>query len=351
MKTGSTATIQDLAAVVEAQKASALDLMAATPSLTMLNARELHVEGHGDFQVADLAHKQIADERNIPRPFYERLRSQHPDLLDRTVNELWRREPARHLIRVHGDKARAYLGPRYRRLDNADLLEAVIPVLAKVPDLQIPSCEVTETRLYLKAVSPRVQGEVKPGDIVQAGVMISNSEVGVGALRVQPLVYRLVCTNGMVAGAPVRRFHVGRQIDSDEAVSIFQDETLRADDRAYWLKVRDVVEAAVSEARFQELLAQMRLSATTEPIADVGHGVEVLAQRFSLSGDEQSSVLHHLATGGDLTRWGALNAVTRASQDVESYQRATELEEIGGSILAMTGPEWAAVAAGRGAAS
>lgn len=37
--------------------------------------------------------------------------------------------------------------------------------------------------------------EVRKGDIVQAGVMISNSEVGLGAVSIQPLVYRLVCTN------------------------------------------------------------------------------------------------------------------------------------------------------------
>ncbi|MGH2928903.1 MAG: DUF932 domain-containing protein, partial [Solirubrobacteraceae bacterium] len=203
------------------------------------------------------------------------------------------------------------------------------------------------SRLYLKTVAPRVEGEVKKGDVVQAGVVISNSEVGLGALRIQPMIFRLVCTNGMIAGDPVRRYHVGRLIDSDEAVSIFGDETLRADDKAYWLKVRDVVKAAVSEARFQDLLAKMRFSATTEPIADVAHGVEMLAQRFSLSGDEQSSVLHHLAIGGDLTQWGTLNAVTRASQDMESYERATELEAVGGSILGMTDHEWATVAAGR----
>ena len=38
---------------------------------------------------------------------------------------------------------------------------------------------------------------MRPGDVVQAGVSISNSETGRGAVSVCPLVYRLVCTNGM----------------------------------------------------------------------------------------------------------------------------------------------------------
>ena len=52
------------------------------------------------------------------------------------------------------------------------------------------SCEVTENRLYLKVVNHRLEMEVRKGDIVQAGVMISNSEVGLGAVSIQPLVLR-----------------------------------------------------------------------------------------------------------------------------------------------------------------
>ena len=46
----------------------------------------------------------------------------------------------------------------------------------------------------------------------------------------------------------------GRAIESNEdSVLVFKDDTLAADDRAFFLKVRDVVEAAVSEATFQQV--------------------------------------------------------------------------------------------------
>lgn len=35
----------------------------------------------------------------------------------------------------------------------------------------------------------------------------------------------------------------------------------------------------------------------------------------------------------DFSQFGLVNAVTRSSQDVEDYNRATELERIGGTIL------------------
>ena len=41
--------------------------------------------------------------------------------------------------------------------------------------------------MYLKVVTPEVKFEVAPGDAVQAGIVITNSEVGCGTLAVQPL--------------------------------------------------------------------------------------------------------------------------------------------------------------------
>ena len=77
--------------------------------------------------------------------------------------------------------------------------------------MEVVSCEVTENRMFIKVVNHRLEAEVMPGDIVRAGVVISNSEVGLGAVSVRPLVYRLVCTNGMIVNDfGERKAHVGR---------------------------------------------------------------------------------------------------------------------------------------------
>ena len=44
--------------------------------------------------------------------------------------------------------------------------------------------------------------------------------------------------------------------------------------------------------------------------------------------------------GKDLTLYGLSNAITRHSQDVESYDRATELESIGYNVLSMPLRQW-----------
>ena len=68
--------------------------------------------------------------------------------------------------------------------------------------------------------------------------------------------------------------------------------------------------------------------------------VELLSNKFKLQRSESSGVLQHLIQGGDLSQWGLLNAVTRTAQDVESYDRATELEELGATVMSLPSAQW-----------
>jgi hypothetical protein len=72
--------------------------------------------------------------------------------------------------------------------------------------------------------------------------------------------------------------------------------------------------------------------------------MEITAKRFSFNETERESVLMRLAASGDLTRYGLANAVTRASQDVIDYDRATELERIGGQVIEMPRRDWMSLA-------
>ena len=47
-------------------------------------------------------------------------------------------------------------------------------------------------------------------------------------------------------------------------------------------------------------------------------------------------MFQHLTEAADYTLFGLANAVTRYSQDVESYDRASKLEEIGYSVMTMS---------------
>lgn len=299
-------------------------------------------QGDGEYGVTDLARRQLADKLKIPFTYFERMRSEQPALLDRNVNTWLQTDGDRRMIRTLDGQVRAVLSDRYRRLDNYDLAENVLPILQRLEGARFESVELTETKMYLKVVTPRVEYEIAPGDVVQAGIVISNSEVGCGTLSVQPLVYRLVCRNGLIASdRALRKTHVGRTLQSeDDPVTVFRDDTLAADDKAFFLKVRDVVEAAVSEATFRQVAQKMQKTREIRLTGDPVKAVEVLANRYTLNDTERAGVLRQLIVAGDLSAYGMVNAVTHFSHDVQDYDRATEFEALGGKLIELPSSEW-----------
>ena len=310
-----------------------------------LNMRT-HLKGTQQFTINDHAHGQLAQRLKIPKQYYDRLRDTYPDLLAANVNTFFQNEHERRMVRTLDGTARAFVSDKFRTdMDNYDVANAALPILREVPELKLQSLGVTDTRMYIKATFPRLRADVKLNDPVTAGIVISNSEVGAGSLRIEPLIYRLVCYNGMISGTVLKKFHVGaRQGLSDEAFSVLTQETREKSAEAMRSIIRDVVKAATNELDFKTRVEALR-SATDQRIdGDVPKAIEILGNRLNLTQGEQSGILSHLIEGGDLTQYGLANAVTRLSQDVEDYDRATELERAGGNVITLPTSQWQEVA-------
>jgi hypothetical protein len=336
--------LNDLGELILGQAIEKRDFIAPANKLrvSVLDHPMLHMEtqnGAITAEINDHALRQLATYGEIPAKYVEKLESA-PELLERNLNH-WLTESAEpRMVRLLANKEesvmRAFLSSRYRPLDNIDLAQRCLPRL-KAIGAEIKSCALTETRFYLQAVTERITREVKVGDRVQAGIVISNSEVGAGSLRIEPMIYRLVCSNGMVVGTSLRKFHVGRDGKSDDEFihEIFTDQTKALMDGAFWAKVGDIIDAAFDEARFEQVVGRMS-DATKTRVGDLPQDVvEVTASAFGLNKDEQDAMMRHLFEGGDLSLWGVVNAVTRTAADVSSYDRAVELERIGGQILGL----------------
>ena len=333
MKQGKTLT--ELGRELQRQRLNRQDFLADTRSLEVESndyGSTLHLSLDGKtygFQIGELAHQQIASRLNIPYRYYQKMQEEVPDLLDRNINTWLNEKPERRIIRVLDGKVRAFLSDRYRRLDNLELCAAVLPVIQEMQGSQIESCEVTLIHLYLKVVNRRVKAEVKVGDVVQASFVVSNSEVGLGSLRVEPLVFRLVCKNGLICkDLAQKKYHVGRQVNAseDSAYELYSDATLALDDKVFFMKVQDVVRSAVNEAKFMLTVNKLRESTQIPLKHEPVKAVELLADKFQLTESER----------GDNSRYGLVNAVTAASKIAKSYERATDLERIGGEILSLS---------------
>jgi hypothetical protein len=145
----------------------------------------------------------------------------------------------------------------------------------------------------------------------------------------------------VVNDAQIRSIHVGRVSAADENYQLYSDETIMADDYAFLKKVQDTVSAAVTEARFHQTVQQMREAAEASVnLADIPGVVKLASKDYYLNESEEAGVLGRFVEGRDMTLYGLANAVTRHSQDVESYDRASKLESIGYEIMTMSRQHW-----------
>ena len=341
-------SIHDVALEISRQKAAATDYVCQSAGVDFneVDGDVLVGAGGWNYPATPLAHRQIGERHKIPARHYDRLRQDYPDLLAETLNRIGQKEPSRRLVRTLDGSVRAYLSDRYRTLDNWEVAEHALPAIQEATSgtLEFASTEVTDTRLYLKALMPELQAEVRNvGDVVQGGISITNSECGLSALQARQLVLTLRCENGMVLpDSTYRRTHLGRELDDGQQFHSVQ--TQRLTNSAVMAQLADVIRGMLSEERFTAAVNRLGDSTERHLTGRPQNAVEQVAQRFDLNENESDGVLNHLIRGGDMTQYGLHAAVTRASQDVQDYDRASDLETMGGKIIELRSQDWEVIA-------
>jgi hypothetical protein len=352
-------SLSELAAEIERQSTTKRDFKAPTDKLEIVPVGdqtagndlklEMKTNGHVEqFGITDLAHEQLAQHVGIPQKYYDRMKAEAPGLLAENANHWLHTKPQTRMVRTLDGKARAFLSNRYRTIDNYDVGQAVLPILLQQGSgLTIASAEITERRLYVKVVNPAMTATLKLGQIVQSGISISNSEVGLHAYRIDPFVFILACLNGaQIPAAGMRKYHVGRQSqDVDSAFEIFADDTREADDRALMLKMRDMVKSAFDQVRFAETTRMLNTTIDNKIERAADEVVTDVQEMFAIPKSLHGNILNELIKAGDLSQWGLSNAVTALANTTADYEDATTLERVGGEILVLDQKHWKELAA------
>lgn len=224
--------------------------------------------------------------------------------------------------------ARAVCSNRYKRIDN-DVV--ITHSLNKLMDLGLDIKYINYDRdtLNVTAINPKVEGEVSEGDVVQSGVTITNSEIGSGSLIIQPFIYRLVCTNGMVAPRYLNRFyskHVGKIIidpsQDDQYITIIEKMKKQIDlvnDNEVW------------KESFQKLKDSTKQTINSHQIVE-------LAKKQGVTESERAQIFerlnHYVGDTFTTTKYDLANAITNLGNDEEkSDQRSRFFQELGGLIV------------------
>ena len=154
-------TLQELAIELDRQQTAKKVIvdMGALSMDTSSTGLALQVTGGSTlakYGINDIAHRQIGQHLKIPAAYYDRMKSEYPELLIQNVNGWFSRTPdTKRMLRTMDGTARALLSDRYRRIDNFEVASAVLPIISGMDGASVESCELTNSRMYLKVVNPR----------------------------------------------------------------------------------------------------------------------------------------------------------------------------------------------------
>ena len=259
---------------------------------------------------------QLCARLGIPAPYFRKCPAELQDVqANHWLSNSKEVDGEKWLVRAKDEQLRAVLSSRYSPLDNDELLRALSPMMDAC--LRVDWVDLSDEGLHLRIVDPQKTQDVLPGDGLSVGIHIANSEVGGRSLSVDALVYRLVCTNGLI------RLVKGKSLLRQRHIHIARPRLVAA--------LEEAVEQAWNEA--SGFLEQMRQT-TQMPVPDVEGTIERIGERWHLSQSVQEGIL------GDLRRepvrvqetvYGVVNALTSAAQRLPAEGRY-DLEVLAGHL-------------------
>jgi hypothetical protein len=280
-----------------------------------------HESGEQQLSATTWATGQLCNRLGIPAPYFRKC---PPELQDAQANYWLRKgehKPGeKWLLRAKDNEAnsstlRAVLSERYSPLDNATLLDELRPLL---PDsYRVDWFGLADESLHLRIVDPQRYREVLPNDALTVGIHLANSEVGCRSLTVDALVYRLVCTNGLI------RLVKGK--------SLMRQRHLYVSEHRFVGALGEAIECALQES--ERFLEQLK-AATQTPIPQIEQVMEKIGEKWHLSEEVQQAARQSLLKEPALQQeslYGLVNAYTAAAQGLPDEMRY-DLEVLAGNL-------------------
>lgn len=294
------------------------------------------------FRVQNYAHHQLAQQTSIPWKYYQEMSGDETlaRLRAINVNTMLERQEKKLFVRTIATGARAFLSDGFRPIDNIEMIRALAPAVAQAEDLQVGGVTLSESRLYIQLLSERFKADVRPGDPVQFGIILRNSEVGNGAWALEEYIYRLVCANGAVGRSMMRKVHLGNRLTNGEGSVRWNRDTVEAEMKSIQLATRDVIADFLNdEAGFQRRINGLR-EAADQPVTKVIETVEKVTQRLNLAKGDTEHLINLMGESKDFTRYGLGNAITAHARSKESQEVQYEYEKAGFQLFDMSKAEW-----------
>lgn len=377
------ATLSDLAGILTQQQAAKVDIVTPLVNVRAENG-QVRIAGTSVFDEAGslyrptaIADSHLADKLGIPGPYLRKLREQRPDLYDANVNGWvhgpnadwpWTTtngpDPRTVTLRTFsGDPGepgvlRAMLSDRAFLIDNFDVLTAALEGVREADaQVTVTACNLTETRMSIAIDAPSIAGAFPKflegyhnpfgggsnhygnlgdpvpghpgavvGQIISAGLVISNGETGGSKFNISPRFSVWACKNGMVITKDaISRVHLGSKLE--EGTIDWSSETQRKALELISLQTRDAVATFLTPGYLHQVINDMTAKAAT-PITDIPKTIEVVTKQLGFSDEVRAGVLDHFIRGGQVTAGGVMQAFTSFAQVVDNPDLAWDMEQV-----------------------
>jgi hypothetical protein len=369
----SNGTLESILLKVRADKARQEDYVAPTRDLQFQtkivedgpNQPQIVLERNGGMptkvlDVNDVAFQQISSKANLHVNDTRRLVENYGEEFDPLMNRIWQKEDKGVMVRTYADEfrperglARAFVSDSFRCFDNHHFLEASLPQLRDSDaQWQVVNGTITEKKLYLRLRSLVHVGEAKLNDPQALGLLLSNSEVGHGAINVQQLIWTLMCLNGMETQNKTRSTHL-QSSRGENFYGLLTDEAKSADSHALSLRIRDVITSFARRESFDVALEKMRNAHEDGVEAKPVDAISALTSILKLPKASESKILDgFMATlqqpgynDGRISRATLVNSVTAVANQPETHEDdKQDWMRLGAKVLELPRAAWRQVA-------
>lgn len=262
--------------------------------------------------IRPIAQNKIAAKLGVPANY---LRKCEPEIQAYNLNHWMQKKAVKTknvFVRFDKNDIRAIFTTKYRPLDNLEVVNHLLKYSYK-PDVLV-NCLFGEDFMSLNILSRENSFKIAKGDELIPGVTVSNSEIGRSSLGVAMFLFRLICSNGMVARVGFGKYSTYRHISAKNISKFLQSvKSIPVDKDIYKERLQIAMDKSVANPEKLLLRYNKKYKVREETAPAVQWGWE----------QEKGNNLYNI-----------INAYTRASQyDGLTAKTRYLLQTIGGNIL------------------
>lgn len=244
-------------------------------------------------------------------------------------------------VRSVGDQYRAIVSPGYNAFDNYDLFITIANSL-KAANLMRETttkpakyykAQVSDHNLYVHIIDEGREWDLGKGDTYKPMLIVKNSEVGDGALRVDAGLWRYMCGNLQLHGIVSRKIHSGEKLEE----GIWSADTRQAQSELWKRIIRDSLNAGLaSDQLFEPILDGLRESKEIK-IEDPIVTIKTIKKATKMTDEEEKSIIAAMMGDSTVTPedkgtlFQIVNGITQASKGM-GIERGMELNKIAGDM-------------------